>query len=114
MIRRPPESTRNDTLLPYTTLFRSIVARRTIAGAIREAPGALRLPGLRWYGACLGKRLPVLPGQGQRPHPGSARHPKNPGCASLTRATGLRDVRPSPAPMGASRAGAPEIGRAHV
>src|SRR3546814_5311534 len=91
MIRRPPESTRNDTLLPYTTLFRSIVARRTISGAIREAPGALRLPGLRWYGACLGKRLPVLPGQGQRPHPGSARHPKNPGCASLTRATGLRD-----------------------
>src|SRR3546814_2796093 len=26
MIRRPPRSTRTDTLLPYTTLFRSIVA----------------------------------------------------------------------------------------
>src|SRR3546814_2644080 len=25
MIRRPPRSTRTDTLLPYTTLFRSIV-----------------------------------------------------------------------------------------
>src|SRR3546814_20224599 len=29
MIRRPPISTRTDTLFPYTTLFRSITARRT-------------------------------------------------------------------------------------
>src|SRR3546814_11808388 len=28
MIRRPPRSRRTDTLLPYTTLFRSIVVRR--------------------------------------------------------------------------------------
>src|SRR3546814_4102321 len=28
MIRRPPRSTRTDTLFPYTTLFRSFVARR--------------------------------------------------------------------------------------
>src|SRR3546814_5623596 len=28
MIRRPPRSTRTDTLFPYTTLFRSAVARR--------------------------------------------------------------------------------------
>src|SRR3546814_6780578 len=28
MIRRPPRSTRTDTLFPYTTLFRSIAARR--------------------------------------------------------------------------------------
>src|SRR3546814_10959138 len=27
MIRRPPRSTRPDTLFPYTTLFRSVVAR---------------------------------------------------------------------------------------
>src|SRR3546814_14989280 len=27
MIRRPPRSTRTDTLFPYTTLFRSVVAR---------------------------------------------------------------------------------------
>src|SRR3546814_9196898 len=31
MIRRPPRSTRTDTLFPYTTLFRSPVQRR-IAG----------------------------------------------------------------------------------
>src|SRR3546814_7505822 len=33
MIRRPPRSTRTDTLFPYTTLFRSLVcrtARRTV------------------------------------------------------------------------------------
>src|SRR3546814_11072955 len=28
MIRRPPRSTRTDTLFPYTTLFRSIVQRK--------------------------------------------------------------------------------------
>src|SRR3546814_1026882 len=28
MIRRPPRSTRTDTLFPYTTLFRSLQARR--------------------------------------------------------------------------------------
>src|SRR3546814_12435878 len=28
MIRRPPRSTRNDTLFPYTTLFRSHLSRR--------------------------------------------------------------------------------------
>src|SRR3546814_17778045 len=27
MIRRPPRSTRTDTLFPYTTLFRSVLAR---------------------------------------------------------------------------------------
>src|SRR3546814_10743901 len=33
MIRRPPRSTRTDTLFPYTTLFRSI--------SILEAPGQM-------------------------------------------------------------------------
>src|SRR3546814_3477483 len=28
MIRRPPRSTRTDTLFPYTTLFRSVVGQR--------------------------------------------------------------------------------------
>src|SRR3546814_1370921 len=34
MIRRPPRSTRTDTLFPYTTLFRSDVAEET-AGRVR-------------------------------------------------------------------------------
>src|SRR3546814_12657810 len=29
MIRRPPRSTRTDTLFPYTTLFRSLVGEKT-------------------------------------------------------------------------------------
>src|SRR3546814_8615331 len=40
MIRRPPRSTRTDTLFPYTTLFRSIVSGSGSAGAARK--------GVRW------------------------------------------------------------------
>src|SRR3546814_9568634 len=36
MIRRPPRSTRTDTLFPYTTLFRSIEACRGAAFAYRR------------------------------------------------------------------------------
>src|SRR3546814_9449987 len=35
MIRRPPRSTRTDTLFPYTTLFRS---RQRIAPAVADQP----------------------------------------------------------------------------
>src|SRR3546814_18081540 len=38
MIRRPPRSTRTDTLFPYTTLFRSEQPEREMAGGIAE-PG---------------------------------------------------------------------------
>src|SRR3546814_3321423 len=34
MIRRPPRSTRTDTLLPYTTLFRSAAAAITVFASI--------------------------------------------------------------------------------
>src|SRR3546814_3725765 len=36
MIRRPPRSTRTDTLFPYTTLFRSAGATTHIAGRSRQ------------------------------------------------------------------------------
>src|SRR3546814_14886959 len=38
MIRRPPRSTRTDTLCPYTTLFRSC-KRRSAAYSRRDLPG---------------------------------------------------------------------------
>src|SRR3546814_3385161 len=41
MIRRPPRSTRTDTLVPYTTLFRS----RSGAGAAHNADGSHQFPG---------------------------------------------------------------------
>src|SRR3546814_20016136 len=34
MIRRPPRSTRTDTLFPYTTLFRSQGSGETVTGAV--------------------------------------------------------------------------------
>src|SRR3546814_7122275 len=51
MIRRPPRSTRTDTLFPYTTLFRSAVAAHVECHDAEQddrkdiAPGFLRLEG---------------------------------------------------------------------
>src|SRR3546814_10273486 len=68
MIRRPPRSTRTDTLFPYTTLFRS--ARMTLAaswGAIEPdftaVTGDLReLPPVEPF-EVLAARLPMTPTQ---------------------------------------------------
>src|SRR3546814_5302216 len=53
MCRLPPRSTRTDTLVPYPTLFRSLL--RGTAGPGDAAPGGLRLdqraPPGRWAGA---------------------------------------------------------------
>src|SRR3546814_12983556 len=43
MIRRPPRSTRTDTLFPYTTLFRSVSARRSSAVRDRRRPAGAGL-----------------------------------------------------------------------
>src|SRR3546814_1330670 len=50
MIRRPPRSTRTDTLFPYTTLFRSIAVA---AGDI--------FAGWAYVGAASGLALPLFP-----------------------------------------------------
>src|SRR3546814_18381657 len=42
MIRRPPRSTRTDTLFPYTTLFRSAVAVIVAAGHDGGLPGTIQ------------------------------------------------------------------------
>src|SRR3546814_11368088 len=47
MIRRPPRSTRTDTLFPYTTLFRSLGVYLGIKAAIREGLGTDRAEGVR-------------------------------------------------------------------
>src|SRR3546814_3776144 len=47
MIRRPPRSTRTDTLFPYTTLFRSAGVPRAAAGAGPGAAAAVLTPWLR-------------------------------------------------------------------
>src|SRR3546814_11814263 len=45
IIRRPPRSTRTDTLFPYTTLFRSLLhlARRQGIGVVQQPPDQGRL-----------------------------------------------------------------------
>src|SRR3546814_14126200 len=53
MIRRPPRSTRTDTLFPYTTLFRSVLDRlpRWPIGSPRITSVTMALPGARLRGA---------------------------------------------------------------
>src|SRR3546814_4726729 len=46
MIRRPPRSTRTDTLFPYTTLFRSIHVRISTQMAIHGPAGSTADPGI--------------------------------------------------------------------
>src|SRR3546814_5701293 len=54
MIRRPPRSTRTDTLFPYTTLFRSPPARRRRRPPRRwSAPRSSRRPNRRRRGPLL-------------------------------------------------------------
>src|SRR3546814_5724234 len=43
MIRRPPRSTRTDTLFPYTTLFRSPVRAKCSSFAMRSKIGVMKL-----------------------------------------------------------------------
>src|SRR3546814_8933566 len=51
MLRRPPRSTRTDTLFPYTTLFRSGLVQRAIFVGLVVSLGLLMFPlgaGKRW------------------------------------------------------------------
>src|SRR3546814_15657514 len=52
MIRRPPRSTRTDTLFPYTTLFRSIPRQITHRRAIISAGDVERAVGNDVTGTC--------------------------------------------------------------
>src|SRR3546814_1144179 len=65
MIRRPPRSTRTDTLLPYTTLFRSGFG---IDGDIDEEAGLLaaRLAFLHQFDDAARRGAPRLPGTAHR------------------------------------------------
>src|SRR3546814_18268401 len=85
MIRRPPRSTRTDTLFPYTTLFRAAVRKqapvvvrnllRTMAGGAVEAgyDGYASCPLTTAYGKVImaefvfgGKVTPTLPLQDRK------------------------------------------------
>src|SRR3546814_16274219 len=74
MIRRPPRSTRTDTLFPYTTLFRSDLGNDRadiLGGAAVDAACALQDVATHHVGF---ERLQEIAGQGLLPV-GQARHP---------------------------------------
>src|SRR3546814_9046988 len=52
MIRRPPRSTRTDTLFPYTTLFRSVGLARSALGVRHQDRRAAVLAGQAGDGVC--------------------------------------------------------------
>src|SRR3546814_4203037 len=68
MIRRPPRSTRTDTLFPYTTLFRSIAAAGAAAGTqVAEDAGAVGAEQLDAAAIAVAGRARVQPaGRGNR------------------------------------------------
>src|SRR3546814_5341713 len=84
MIRRPPRSTRTDTLLPYTTLFRSNAALPVIGPAHdrHHHDGGFRPRG-----------PPALPGESGRidRHEAVGKHRQGDGMVLKQRAGGVRD-----------------------
>src|SRR3546814_6316589 len=67
MIRRPPRSTRTDTLFPYTTLFRSRRARREL---VRPALNILVIVDLQEFARVIDESL----GERAIPGPRSEEH----------------------------------------
>src|SRR3546814_2062423 len=57
MIRRPPRSTRTDTLFPYTTLFRSEGVLRAVGRAIGLAPARCKHHARRVAGDAIEKAV---------------------------------------------------------
>src|SRR3546814_14484682 len=86
MIRRPPRSTRTDTLFPYTTLFRS-----------SSKPPSLTVGG---YGEPRAHRIPAVSSCDNDTRPAPALHPR---CGRSGMGFGLRPKRYGP--VGSARAG---------
>src|SRR3546814_19717845 len=61
MIRRPPRSTRTDTLFPYTTLFRSILICHALTGDQHVASPHPRTGKPGWWARMVGDGLPIDP-----------------------------------------------------
>src|SRR3546814_6644247 len=85
MIRRPPRSTRTDTLFPYTTLFRSYCEIRPIAGLV-SSPFGCRA-GLLRSGLVSSAMIKLLSLKRwtQYPHPRTVSEPRRTVAAALSR-----------------------------
>src|SRR3546814_15316220 len=111
MIRRPPRSTRTDTLFPYTTLFRSDAGAVARPAAVRLGLPARRRDFLRreppiyplWHGLSGPRRpaaLRTCGGFARRRPParavarrGAARQPRLSGCAAIRHPCRRRALR---------------------
>src|SRR3546814_20486446 len=100
MIRRPPRSTRTDTLLPYTPLFRSHVVA---AAEVQAVVGMVRMRGI-------GHRGPSVP----RRIAGIGQCPRTFGDAAFAGGIEWVELRGLLLPLQPHGAGVVEIGRAHV
>src|SRR3546814_20054825 len=94
MVRRPPRSTRTDTLFPYTTLFRSLALAP--ATALRRQP-SVRAPGSQRATAQPPKpaqvrRAPCTPGVARRRDPSWSRAGVDTSLSAPTE-TGLASLR---------------------
>src|SRR3546814_5557611 len=103
MIRRPPISTRTDTLLPYTTLFRSDKGRGPVA-TVLVGRGTLRVGDIFVVGAESGKVRALIDDKG--------RQVKEAGPSVPVEVLGLSGVPGAGDPL--SVVASEEIGRAHV
>src|SRR3546814_18713684 len=81
MIRLPPRSTRTDTLFPYTTLFRSIVAHpisplgaSIVNGALNSFRDKNLTPAQLAHQRTISPCVPRLAGQTRRPSHGTCLH----------------------------------------
>src|SRR3546814_4916986 len=88
MIRRPPRSTRTDTLFPYTTLFRSpsLCSKSALATIVRATLAYLAHHGKRIHGLELGHfYLSRHPGEGRDLAGASEGKVEIPAFAGMTR-----------------------------
>src|SRR3546814_11644105 len=101
MIRRPPRSTRTDTLLPYTTLFRSRGAgRRSSRRRARPAPrNRPRDPPARSIARSAPGARPAAPADNHAPHA----EPSAPPGWSARQVRGGRTAAHPPLPFNFSR-----------
>src|SRR3546814_1879781 len=117
MIRRPPRSTRTDTLFPYTTLFRSANGGEGPGGNARDNRRADRRPRRLRRRAFPAVVAAAARAPGRRPWGGTVPRPLCPAGAGRADLDGAR-LRTGARRRGMGAAGLdamdPAIGRAHV
>src|SRR3546814_14432539 len=112
MIRRPPRSTRTDTLFPYTTLFRSMPTREPGRGAAPQAVEPVPQPVERSQPQAdlrIGRERPHEPQDAERQ--GEPRIEFAQGFAHflLVRADAAASIDGSPVGLAAARIGRPSV-----